>query len=215
MLLPANSLTAQTIARHLLKLEAVKLSPEAPFQWASGWKSPIYCDNRLTLSDPDTRTLIAEALTTLIRTHFPEVGGIAGVATAGIPQAALVAEKLDLPMIYIRGKAKGHGRQNQIEGNPKAGMNWVVIEDLVSTGGSSLAAIQALQDTGAEVLGLAAIFTYGFPVAEKQFAEANIKWSALSHYEALLEEALSEGYIGSDTMSTLQAWREAPEKWEG
>ncbi|MEM6298946.1 MAG: orotate phosphoribosyltransferase [Bacteroidota bacterium] len=215
MQISSSPLVAAAVARRLLTLEAVKLNPRSPFQWASGWKSPIYCDNRITLSDVDTRQFIKRALAEFIQSNFPEVGGIAGVATAGLPQGALVADKLGLPFIYVRSKAKAHGRQNQIEGNISKGKNWVVLEDLVSTGGSSLAAVDALRETGANVEGLAAIFTYGLPLAVQNFEDAKVKWGALSHYDALIGEAQERGIIQSQMLDTLRAWKENPSEWKG
>ncbi len=214
MQISSSPLIAAAIARHLLALEAVKLRPESPFQWASGWKSPIYCDNRITLSDVEARQFIKRALAEFITSNFPKVGGIAGVATAGLPQGALVADKLGLPFVYVRSKAKAHGRQNQIEGNISKGKNWVVLEDLVSTGGSSLAAVNALRQTGASVEGLTAIFTYGFPLAVQNFKEAKTKWGALSNYDALIDEARKSGIIQPEMLQTLRAWKESPATWE-
>ncbi|MGF1534627.1 MAG: orotate phosphoribosyltransferase [Bernardetiaceae bacterium] len=213
MQMTASNLTRQAVARRLLALEAVKFSPDAPFRWASGWLSPIYCDNRLTLSDPETRRYIKMALSEAIFTEFPEAGGIAGVATAGLPQAALVADTLNLPMIYVRDKAKAHGRKNQIEGKLDTRRPWVVIEDLISTAGSSLAAVSALRAAGAQVVGIAAIFTYGFGVAEQNLKEAQVPWVALSDYTTLIKEALQQGYVSQEHAQTLQDWRKDPENW--
>jgi orotate phosphoribosyltransferase len=204
---------AAEVAKSLLEIEAVKLSPAQPFQWASGWKSPIYCDNRMTLSYPKVRSIIRDGLAALIREHFPKADGIAGVATAGIPQGALVADVLNLPMFYVRPKPKDHGMGNQIEGKVLPGQKVVVIEDLISTGGSSLKAVEALKAANVEVLGMVAIFTYGFEVATNNFAQANIPLYTLSNYNELIKEAIQLGYIKPEALDALQAWRKAPEVW--
>lgn len=201
------------VAALLLKAEAIKLSPQEPFTWASGWKSPIYCDNRVSLSFPLIRSEIKLLLTAAITTHFPEVQAIAGVATAGIPQGALVAEELGLPFIYVRSKSKSHGLTNQIEGKVSPSQKVVVLEDLVSTGGSSLAAVEALKAANLDVLGMACIFTYGFPVAEKNFSEANVDLVYLSEYSLLLEEALKQQIIDQGMTETLSKWRSDPATW--
>jgi len=200
---------SKKIAQCLLDVEAIKLQPDNPFTWASGWKSPIYCDNRVSLSFPDTRTKIKDALVKLIQAEYPDVEAIAGVATAGIPQGALVAEALGLPFIYVRSKSKGHGLANQIEGKVVKGQKVVVLEDLVSTGGSSLAAVDALNDAEVEVLGMTAIFTYTFAKAEENFSEKNVKLVALSDYPTLL----SIGDFDDETKTLLSTWREAPDTW--
>jgi orotate phosphoribosyltransferase len=202
--------TAKNIAGHLLDIGAVLLRPDQPFTWTSGIKSPIYCDNRLTLSYPKVRREIARAFAETIRLEFPGTEVVAGTATAGIPHAAWVAELLDLPMIYVRDKAKGHGRQNQIEGRLAAGQKVLVIEDLISTGGSSLKAAQAVRAEGGEVLGVAAIFSYQFPEAEAQFREAGIPFTTLSHYTALLETAKERGVITAEQETVLAEWRKSP-----
>jgi orotate phosphoribosyltransferase len=202
--------TAKEIAADLLNIGAVHLRPEQPFTWTSGIKSPIYCDNRITMSYPAVRRKIAEAFVTAIRERFPQADVIAGTATAGIPHAAWVAERLDLPMIYVRDKAKGHGRQNQIEGSLTAGQNVVVIEDLISTGGSSLKAVQAVQAEGGNVLGVIAIFSYQFPDAEALFADAGIPCTTLSNYTALLEAARERGVITAEQETLLAEWRKSP-----
>jgi orotate phosphoribosyltransferase len=202
--------TSKEIAADLLKIGAVHLRPEQPFTWTSGIKSPIYCDNRITLSYPAVRRKIAEAFAAAIREHFPQAEVIAGTATAGIPHAAWVAERLDLPMIYVRDKAKGHGRQNQIEGALAAGQNVIVIEDLISTGGSSLKAAQAVQAEGGNVLGVMAIFSYQFPAAEALFADAGIPCMTLSNYTALLEAARERGVITAEQETLLAEWRKSP-----
>lgn len=204
---------ASEIAKALLELKAVQLRPDQPFQWASGWNSPIYCDNRLTLSSPKARTLIKEGLAEAIQKYFPTVEGIAGVATAGIPQGALVADLLNLPMFYVRPKPKDHGMGNQIEGKVYPGQKVVVIEDLVSTGGSSLKAIEALRSAGVEVLGMVAIFTYGFDIATENFSSASVPLVTLSNYERLLQEAIGLGYVNTKDLQTLQDWRANPSVW--
>ncbi|MEM6641833.1 MAG: orotate phosphoribosyltransferase [Bacteroidota bacterium] len=210
-----NKQLAAEIAADLLKIGAIKLSPEKPFSWASGWKSPIYCDNRLSLSFPEIRSKIKTALTLAISKEFDGIDVIAGVATAGIPQGALVAEELGLPFIYVRSKSKGHGLQNMIEGKVTEGQKVLLIEDLISTGGSSLAAAQALISAGAEVAGMLAIFTYGFKIAEHNFEEKGIELVVLSNYEELLEHAQDERMFENKMLKTLKEWREKPDSWEG
>ncbi|RAT95513.1 orotate phosphoribosyltransferase [Brevibacillus sp. Leaf182] len=202
--------TAKQIAANLLEIGAVHLRPEQPFTWTSGIKSPIYCDNRITMSYPHVRRAIAKAFADLIKEQYPDAQVVAGTATAGIPHAAWVAELLDLPMIYVRDKAKGHGRQNQIEGALAAGQKVVVIEDLISTGGSSLKAAQAVQADGGEVLGVVAIFSYQFPDAHALFEEAGIPCSTISNYTALLEVASEQGVITSEQEKVLGEWRKSP-----
>ena len=200
-------------AAKLLGVKAIKLQPNNPFTWASGWKSPFYCDNRKTLSFPDLRSFVKIELTRLIMEQFPEVEGIAGVATGAIAQGALVADALALPFAYVRSKPKDHGLTNLIEGELKPGMKVVVVEDLISTGGSSLKAVEALRDAGCEVIGMVASYTYGFPVAEKAFREANVKLVTLTNYEAVVNEALKTGYIREEDIATLHEWRKDPENW--
>ncbi|MEM9981292.1 MAG: orotate phosphoribosyltransferase [Bacteroidota bacterium] len=207
--------TAQEIANILLDIGAIQLRPTQPFQWSSGWHSPVYCDNRLTLSYPKARTFIKEALVSRTQTYFPEVEVIAGVATAGIPQAALVAETLTLPMVYVRTQPKSHGMENMIEGKVAARQKVVVVEDLISTGGSSLKAISALQAAGCEVLGLVAIMTYGFDVATNQFAQKNIPVYTLSNYTHVLMEAVKRNIVTEDMMASLHEWRKQPTTWTG
>lgn len=209
----APSQIAQKVAASLLAIGAIKLSKDKPFTWASGIKSPIYCDNRLSLSFPEVRTYIKEALTDSIRTHFKGVEAIAGVATAGIPQGALIAEAMGLPFLYVRSSPKGHGMENMIEGKITAGQKVVVVEDLVSTGGSSLKAVEALKATGFEVAGMVAIFTYGFDQAVANYEKANVALVCLSDYNNLLEVALTENKIKETDVNLLQAWRNAPESW--
>jgi len=205
--------TATQIAEYLLQIKAIKLQPASPFTWASGWKSPIYCDNRISLSYPPIRRYISGELAHAIRNNYPTAEVIAGVATAAIPQGALVANEMELPFIYVRSSAKGHGRENLIEGEVKKGQKVVVIEDLVSTGKSSLKAVQDLRDAGCEVLGLICIFNYGFVQAEKNFADANCAITSLCNYEHLLKHALSIDFIKKEDLSTLESWRTAPESW--
>lgn len=211
-ILDAN--VAAEVADKLLEIRAIRLQPEKPFTWASGWKSPIYCDNRLSLSFPKVRTMIKEQLIRSIQHYFPTVEAIAGVATAGIPQGALLANDLDLPFIYVRSKAKGHGMENMIEGKVVTGQKVVVVEDLVSTGGSSLKATQDLLDAGFEVLGMVAIFSYGFDVAKQNFDNAGVKLVCLSHYEAMLPMAVQRKYITGDTLESLSEWRKDPSIWK-
>ncbi|SEJ35942.1 orotate phosphoribosyltransferase [Cyclobacterium xiamenense] len=206
--------TASLIAKKLLEIKAIKLSPKQPFTWASGWKSPIYCDNRLSLSYPSVRQLILEKLIKAIQTHFLNIEAVAGVATAGIPQGVLIADKLDIPFLYVRSKAKGHGMENRIEGKISPGQKVVVVEDLISTGGSSLKAVSDLRDAGFDVLGMVAIFTYGFPLADQNFANEHVKLVCLSDYASLLPQALEQGYISNEDMAALNSWRKEPASWQ-
>ncbi|MCC5931998.1 MAG: orotate phosphoribosyltransferase [Cyclobacteriaceae bacterium] len=206
--------TELEVAGMLLKAGAVKLNAKQPFTWASGWKSPIYCDNRLTLSFPEIRSFIKNQLCQTIRNKFPQVQAIAGVATAGIPQGALVADSMELPFLYVRSKPKGHGMENLIEGKITTGQKVVVIEDLVSTGGSSLQAIHALRNAGFEVLGMIAIFSYGFDVADENFTKAQVTLQVLSDYNALLNKAIELNYIKKEDLGLLQSWRNAPQSWQ-
>jgi orotate phosphoribosyltransferase len=203
----------QAVADKLLQIQAVKLSPDQPFTWASGWKSPIYCDNRRILSHPHIRDFIKSEMTNMVFTQFPDADIIAGVATAGIPHGALVADLLSLPFVYVRSKPKEHGMGNQIEGEIKAGQKAVVIEDLISTGKSSMEAVVALQAAGVEVIGLCSIFTYGFPQAEQVFADAGIKTVSLSNYAALIDTALQRELISANQVAMLSEWRENPAVW--
>lgn len=204
---------AAEVADKLLEIQAIRLQPDKPFTWASGWKSPIYCDNRLSLSFPNVRSLIKEQLVRSVCHFFPDAEAIAGVATAGIPQGALIANDLGLPFIYVRSKAKGHGMENMIEGKVVPGQKVVVVEDLISTGGSSLKAVQDLRDAGFEVLGMVAIFSYGFDIAVKNFADANVKLICLSNYEALLPRAVQQNYIDDKAFKSLSEWRKDPGSW--
>ena len=203
------------LAEKLLKISAIKLQPENPFVWASGWNSPIYTDNRRTLSYPEVRTFIKVELCRVIMENFGEVDAIAGVATGAIAQGALVAETLGLPYVYVRSAPKDHGLENLIEGNLKPGQKVVVIEDLISTGGSSLKAVEAIRNAGCEVIGMAAIFTYGFPVAASKFKSAQVELITLSNYNAMLETALETNYIKPEDLETLQEWRKDPASWQG
>lgn len=200
------------IARQLLQIKAIKLSPQKPFTWASGIKSPIYCDNRIITSYPAVRRLVIDCFVEKSKAFEP-FEAIAGVATGGISHGVLLAERLNLPFIYVRSKAKEHGRQNLIEGELPAGTKVLVIEDLISTGGSSLTAVEALRDGGLEVVGLIAIFTYGFEQAIRAFQEADCKIDTLSNYAALLEEAAVTHYIQTNELQTLQEWRQNPQAW--
>ncbi|PDM40282.1 MULTISPECIES: orotate phosphoribosyltransferase [unclassified Geobacillus] len=201
------------IATHLLRIGAVSLQPNEPFTWSSGLKSPIYCDNRLTLAYPNVRNAIADGLTKLIRAHFSNVEAIAGTATAGIPHAAWVSERLNLPMCYVRSQAKGHGKGKQIEGKVDKGQKVVVVEDLISTGGSSLNAVRALREAGCQVLGIVAIFTYGLEKAKQAFAENNVEVYTLTDYDTLIETAVELGVVTEQDLTTLRKWRENPEEW--
>ena len=203
----------EKVAQGLLKIGAVKLRPQEPFTWASGWHSPIYCDNRKTLSYPEIRTVVRDAFAAVVKAKYPDAEVIAGVATGAIAQGALVADALGLPMIYIRSKAKDHGMGNLIEGDLKKGQKVVVIEDLISTGGSSLKAVEAVREAGAEVLGMVAIFTYGFPVSEMAFKEHQVELTTLSNYNVLIDAALKSGYVKESDVNTVKEWRKAPEKW--
>jgi orotate phosphoribosyltransferase len=208
-----NNEAEQQVAEFLLQIKAIKLQPNNPFTWASGWKSPIYCDNRISLSHPTVRTYIRQQLTKLIQDKFGAVGCIAGVATAGIPQGVLVAQELGLPFIYVRDKPKGHGRGNIIEGDDMTGKRVVVIEDLISTGKSSLQAVEALREAGYSVAGLAAIFTYEFDIATQNFNEAKCPFVTLSNYSALIKYAEQNNYITSADVDMLKKWREDPSVW--
>ena len=205
--------TASEVAAQLLAIEAIKINSQKPFTWSSGWKSPIYCDNRLSLSYPALRSYIKDNLARVIAQDFNEAECIAGVATAGVPQGALVADALALPYIYVRPKPKDHGMGNLIEGKIVKGQKVVLVEDLISTGGSSLKAAQALQEAGFVVLGMVAIFTYGFAVAEKNFEEAGIPLVCLSDFDALVKEAVAKKYVSEDQLSYVLSWRVKPEAW--
>ncbi|MBN1112394.1 MAG: orotate phosphoribosyltransferase [Bacteroidales bacterium] len=204
----------QIIAQNLLQIKAIKLSPSNYFTWASGWNSPIYCDNRKTLSFPEVRKEITKGFVEVVKEKYPNVEVIAGVATGAIALGVLVAEELGLPFIYIRSAAKGHGLTNLVEGHVEKGQKVVVIEDLISTGGSSLKAVEALRDMECDVLGMAAIFTYGFKAAEENFEKANVEVTTLSNYNAMLECALEQDYIANSELETLKEWRLSPETWK-
>ena len=205
---------SEQIAADLLRIKAVFLRPSDPFTWASGIKSPIYCDNRLTLSDVAVREDVENGLAELIRQYYPEAEVLMGTSTAGIAHAAITATKMNLPMGYVRSGAKDHGRQNQIEGKLLPGQKVVVVEDLISTGGSSLKAVAALREYGVEVVGMVASFTYGFPVAEEAFKEAGVKLITLTDYEHVVEEAAKTGYIKEEEKSVLAEWRKSPSTWK-
>lgn len=208
-----NKDTAKKTAKLLLKIKAVKLQPNDPFTWASGWKSPIYCDNRITLSHPDVRKFIQENFTSQIKSDFPEVEVIAGVATGAIAIGVLVADALGLPFVYVRPEPKSHGRKNQIEGSLTSGQKVVVIEDLISTGMSSLNAVQALKEAEVQVLGMFAIFTYGFPEAQQAFEKAHLRLRTLSDYPTLLEEAMDTKAIRTEDWQLLDNWRKNPAQY--
>lgn len=204
----------KSIAEKLLKVKAIKLQPNNPFVWASGWNSPIYCDNRKTLSYPGIRNYIKVELVRTIINLYPDVEVIAGVATGAIAQGALVADELGLPFIYVRSSPKDHGLENLIEGDLKPKQKVVIIEDLISTGGSSLKAVEAIRKDGSEVLGMVAIFSYGFALAEDKFKNAKVKLTALSNYDAVLAEALATNYITEKEVETLKEWRHNPSVWK-
>lgn len=204
---------ALKVAEFLLRIKAVELNPEHPFTWASGLKSPIYCDNRKTLSYPDIRTYLREAFISTITESYPLPDVIAGVATGGIAIGALIAQSLNLPFVYVRSEAKKHGLGNQVEGVLKPGQKVVVIEDLISTGKSSLNAVQALREQQAEIMGMIAIFSYGFETASQNFASHHCNLITLSNYDALLKQALNSGYINAGQLETLQEWKNNPENW--
>jgi len=206
--------TALKVAEFLLQIKAIKLNNKEPFQWASGWKSPIYCDNRKTLSYPAIRTFIKQKYVERIEEKFSQVEVIAGVATGGIAQAALIAQELGLPLVYVRSSSKGHGLQNQVEGELLEGQKVVVIEDLISTGMSSLNAVEALRGANAEVLGMVSIFTYGFDVAKQNFKTHNCKLETLSNYNHMIETALEIGYINESEVKSLKNWRANPAEWK-
>ena len=205
--------TENLIAQKLLQINAIKLSPASPFTWASGWKSPIYCDNRKTLSFPEVREAIKNEFAKAIKEKYPNVEVIAGVATGAIAHGALVADLLDLPFIYVRSSSKGHGLENLVEGVLEPGQNVVVIEDLVSTGGSSIKAVNAIREKEANVLGMVAIFSYGFEIASNNFEKAECELTTLSNYHALLEVALKTNYVKQGELDTLNKWRQNPDKW--
>ena len=204
---------SETIAKQLLQIKAIKLQPANPFTWASGWKSPIYCDNRKTLSYPEVRDYIKTSFVSLVNELYPEAEVIAGVATGAIAQGALVADELKKPFVYVRSSPKGHGMENLIEGDIQPGKKVVVVEDLISTGGSSLKAVEALRAAGCEVLGMVAIFSYGFQTAVDNFTAKEVKIDTLSNYQTLIEVAVETGYVSADDVKTLGNWRTDPAKW--
>ena len=201
------------IASKLIEVKAIKLQPNNPFTWASGWKAPIYCDNRKTLSYPQIRSLIKLELARVISETFGDVEAIAGVATGAIAQGALVADLLGLPFVYVRSSPKDHGLENLVEGELKPNSKGVVIEDLISTGGSSLKAAEAIRNFGCEVLGMVAVYTHGFPMAEQNFEKAGVKLVTLTDYDQVIEEALRTGYISAENVELLREWRKSPETW--
>jgi orotate phosphoribosyltransferase len=208
-----NNDRALKVAEFLLQIKAIKLQPTNPFTWASGWKSPIYCDNRKTLSYPAIRTFIRQAYCEVILEKYGKPDFIAGVATGGIAQGALVAQELGIPFVYVRSTPKGHGLGNQIEGDFEKGQKVVVIEDLISTGGSSLQAVDALREAGCEVKGLVAIFTYDFDVAKENFKKEKCPFQTLTNYDFLIEQAIRKEYINESDLDSLQAWRANPSSW--
>lgn len=204
---------ANQVSEYLLQIKAIKLQPQNPFTWSSGWNSPIYCDNRVTLSYPEIREFIKNSFVEIIRERYPDVEVIAGVATAGIPMGALIADAMQLPYTYVRPEPKKHGAGKQIEGKIPARQKVVVIEDLISTGGSSLKAVDALRRENCEVLGMAAIFTYGFPHADENLSKANCDYFTLSDYETMLPKAVESGYIKEEDLELLKTWRKDPANW--
>lgn len=209
-----NEETALQIADFLLQIKAIKLQPDNPFEWASGWKSPIYCDNRKTLSHPSIRTFIRQKMVDAVESHFTKPNAIAGVATGGIAQGVLVAQELGVPFCYVRSGKKGHGLQNQIEGDVAQGSQMIVIEDLVSTGGSSLEAVEALREAGYGVTGMISIFTYGFNAAVENFEKHGVQLISLSDYDHLIQQALKTDFISEQDVESLQEWRQSPENWK-
>lgn len=203
----------KNFASKLLNVKAIKLQPNDPFTWASGWKSPFYCDNRKTLSYPELRNFVKLELVHTILEHFPQAEAVAGVATGAIAQGALVADELNKPFVYVRSKAKDHGMGNLIEGELEKGTKVVVVEDLISTGGSSLKAVAALREAGYEVVGMVASYTYGFPVAAEAFAEAGVQLETLTDYDHVVAEALATGYIAESDVEVLAEWRKNPSEW--
>jgi orotate phosphoribosyltransferase len=209
-----NKDTAKKTAELLLKIKAIKLNPNEPFKWASGWKSPIYCDNRVTLSYPPVRVFLKQEIAKIVEKEYGKPDVIAGVATGAIAIGILVAQELGVPFVYVRPEPKKHGRKNQIEGHLESGQNVVVIEDLISTGNSSLNAVDALKEAGGVVKGMVAIFSYGFDIATENFKNKNINLATLSNYENLLEQALESNYISEKELTTLHEWRKDPSTWK-
>lgn len=208
-----NLESAKKTAEYLLQIKAIKMNPANPFTWASGWKSPIYCDNRKTLSYPPIRTYLRQEMVKCINESFATPNVVAGVATGGIALGVLVAQDMGLPFVYVRGESKGHGLQNRIEGHVDSGSNVVVIEDLISTGGSSISVVEALREAGCNVVGMVAIFTYGFDVAKKKFKDAKCPLYTLSDYETIIQIASENGIVGTQQLETLKEWRQKPEVW--
>ena len=206
--------TKTILAKKLLDIKAIKVEPNNPFTWASGWKSPFYCDNRKALSFAALRKFVKLELCHCVMEHFPEAEAVAGVATGAIAQGALVADELNMPFVYVRSKAKDHGMGNLIEGELAKGAKVVVVEDLISTGGSSLKAVEALRQAGCEVVGMVASYTYGFPIAEKAFADANVKLITLTDYEHVVAQASETGYIAESDIEVLNEWRKDPANWK-
>src|SRR5688500_16368777 len=204
----------QKVAEFLLQIKAIKLQPNNPFTWASGWKSPIYCDNRITLSHPSIRTYIRQKLAEMIQDEFGSVALVAGVATAGIPQGVLIAQELGLPFIYVRAKPKDHGTGNLIEGEFFEGQRVIVVEDLISTGKSSLQAVEALRNAGCKIAGLVSILNYGFAAAEENFKKAKCRFETLSNYQALIEYAAKHSFVTAEDFKLLHQWRENPAVWD-
>ncbi len=209
-----NTEIAKQIAKSLLQINAIILQPDNPFKWASGWKSPIYCDNRKTLSYPEIRNFIKKGIADIIRNHYKSANVIAGVATAGIPHGVLVAEELGLPFIYVRSKPKEHGKRNLIEGVFEKGQSVILVEDLISTGKSSLEAAEAINKNGMQTKGIASIFTYGFDIASKNFEKTNFEYVALCDYNTLLTQAIKQGYINKVDFSLLKGWNNNPSNWK-
>ena len=209
-----NREIASKLSDYLLQINAVKLRPANPFTWSSGWLSPIYCDNRLTLSYPEIRAFLRKEMAAAIRREFPDANSIVGVATAGIALGALIADELGLPFAYCRPKPKEHGMKNQLEGRVEEGAKVVVIEDLISTGGSSLKVVEYLRNEGIEVMGLAAIFTYGFSIAQKNFNDMACPFFTLSEYSILIEQAVRNGYVNQSSIDSLTSWRTNPDNWK-
>ncbi|GAB4411128.1 MAG: orotate phosphoribosyltransferase [Microscillaceae bacterium] len=205
---------AGEVANALLDVQAVQFSPEQPFRWSSGWQSPIYCDSRLTISYPAIRRQITEGFGQLIRSYFPQAEVVVGVATAGIPQAALLAQSFELPMLYVRAKPKDHGRENQIEGRIVPGQSAVIVEDIISTGKSALQAAEVLREAGVEVLGVIAILTYGFDFAHQQFEAQGLPFYTLTDYTRLLVEVFKREDVSEKTMASLHEWRKNPQQWQ-
>ena len=205
---------AKQVAKSLLQINAIILDPKKPFKWAAGWNSPIYCDNRKTLSYPEIRNYIRQGLVAVIKNHYKGANVIAGVATAGIPHGVLVAEELGLPFIYVRAKAKEHGKQNQIEGYFEKGQSVILVEDLISSGKSSLEAASALKEVGMKLKGMVSIFTYGFDTASENFKNANCEYISLCDYNTLLPEAIKQKYIDKEDLTILKEWRENPSNWK-